>query len=299
MLSMKEFGELIATKRKELGYTQETFAKKLGITPQAVSKWENGIGYPDITLFPAIADVFDMTTDELFGREVTVREEPEPEEEILQDDVFEDAETADECEYCEAEEVNDSENRKAENSNDKITIDLSFIKSLGKDIANGLKGFKSDVEASIKNAGINRGNTAQEAQTSDRVDCVLESFNSIYARLCNSCEAKIIKSDRFEIKAWGSKKFIDSLSFGVTNGKLNVVMKNYASVNERNHIEIYVNFDKGEMIDVNTSGAVDLDIEPDFGIASFVTSGACDVNAKNFGQVVSKLSGACSRLGDL
>lgn len=42
MLSMKEFGELIATKRKEFGYTQETFAGKLGITPQAVSKWENG-----------------------------------------------------------------------------------------------------------------------------------------------------------------------------------------------------------------------------------------------------------------
>ncbi|MBQ8623969.1 MAG: helix-turn-helix transcriptional regulator [Oscillospiraceae bacterium] len=40
---MKEFGELIASKRKELGYTQEAFAGKLGITPQAVSKWENGV----------------------------------------------------------------------------------------------------------------------------------------------------------------------------------------------------------------------------------------------------------------
>lgn len=43
MLSMREFGELIATKRKEFGYTQETFAGKLEITPQAVSKWENGV----------------------------------------------------------------------------------------------------------------------------------------------------------------------------------------------------------------------------------------------------------------
>ena len=57
MLNMKEFGSLISVNRKKANLTQEAFAAKLGITPQAVSKWENGVGYPDITLVPAISDI--------------------------------------------------------------------------------------------------------------------------------------------------------------------------------------------------------------------------------------------------
>ena len=43
MLNMKEFGSLISVNRKKANLTQEAFAAKLGITPQAVSKWENGV----------------------------------------------------------------------------------------------------------------------------------------------------------------------------------------------------------------------------------------------------------------
>ena len=43
MRDMKEFGQLITKKRKQAGLTQNQFAEKLGITPQAVSKWENGV----------------------------------------------------------------------------------------------------------------------------------------------------------------------------------------------------------------------------------------------------------------
>ena len=67
MMSMAEFGKYIYCKRKEKGFTQETFASLLGITPQAVSKWENGIGYPDITLFQEIARVLGVSIDDLFG----------------------------------------------------------------------------------------------------------------------------------------------------------------------------------------------------------------------------------------
>ena len=54
MLSMKEFGELIISKRKEFGYTQETLANKLRITPQAVSKWERDLSCPDINSLPTM-----------------------------------------------------------------------------------------------------------------------------------------------------------------------------------------------------------------------------------------------------
>ena len=58
-------GPRIAFYRRQKGLTQEQFAEKLGVTGQAVSKWENDISCPDITLLPQIADFFGITVDEL------------------------------------------------------------------------------------------------------------------------------------------------------------------------------------------------------------------------------------------
>ena len=63
------FSEIIAKYRKELGLTQEGLALKLGVTNQAVSKWESGQSCPDIALLPPLADLFGITLDQLFGRE--------------------------------------------------------------------------------------------------------------------------------------------------------------------------------------------------------------------------------------
>jgi len=52
-----------------LELTQEQLAEKLGITAQAVSKWENDISCPDISILPKLADIFGVTIDELLGRE--------------------------------------------------------------------------------------------------------------------------------------------------------------------------------------------------------------------------------------
>lgn len=68
-------GNTIATLRKEKGMTQEALANALGVTNQAVSKWESDQSCPDISLLPSIADLFDVSIDHLFGRESAVKNE--------------------------------------------------------------------------------------------------------------------------------------------------------------------------------------------------------------------------------
>lgn len=56
--------------RKKNGFSQEELAQKLGVTFQAVSKWENAKAAPDIAFLPVMADIFGCYIDELFSREV-------------------------------------------------------------------------------------------------------------------------------------------------------------------------------------------------------------------------------------
>ena len=63
-------GKRIAHLRKEKGLTQEELAQHMGISPQAVSKWENDQTCPDISALPKLARLFGVTVDELLeGRE--------------------------------------------------------------------------------------------------------------------------------------------------------------------------------------------------------------------------------------
>lgn len=58
-------GKTIAALRKKIGLTQSELAERLNISNKAVSKWENGQGYPDISLFPALANIFGVSIDYL------------------------------------------------------------------------------------------------------------------------------------------------------------------------------------------------------------------------------------------
>lgn len=63
---MIKLGEKIRSLRKQKNISQEVFANYLGVSFQAVSKWENGNTMPDVTMIPAIASFFGVSTDELF-----------------------------------------------------------------------------------------------------------------------------------------------------------------------------------------------------------------------------------------
>ncbi len=67
-------GNKISECRKQRGMTQDALAQLLGVTNQAVSKWESDQSCPDVMLLPKIADIFDLSIDALFDR--APKEEP-------------------------------------------------------------------------------------------------------------------------------------------------------------------------------------------------------------------------------
>ena len=64
---MKTIGDNIKKRRLSAGLSQSQLAEKLGISSQAVSKWETNFSQPDITLLPEIATVFGVRIDDLFS----------------------------------------------------------------------------------------------------------------------------------------------------------------------------------------------------------------------------------------
>lgn len=80
---MASIAENIAGYRKARGLTQEQLGERLGVTNQAVSKWESAVSHPDILLLPKIADVLGITLEELYGIE-----NPHPTEERVTADAF-------------------------------------------------------------------------------------------------------------------------------------------------------------------------------------------------------------------
>ena len=74
MYQLNQFCNIITALRKERGWTQTNLADRIGIAPQSVSKWECGVGYPDVTLFPVIADLFGVPIGVLFGETTSEKE---------------------------------------------------------------------------------------------------------------------------------------------------------------------------------------------------------------------------------
>ncbi len=69
-------GNNIKKYRREKDMTQEALAELIGVSPQAVSRWENGTTYPDMELIPVLANLFGASTDMLFGMPESQKEIP-------------------------------------------------------------------------------------------------------------------------------------------------------------------------------------------------------------------------------
>ena len=78
-MDAEKFGGFVQLRRKELGLSQAALAEKLHVTAKAVSRWERGVGFPDIKLLEPLADALEITIVELMHSQKI--QEPLPKEE--------------------------------------------------------------------------------------------------------------------------------------------------------------------------------------------------------------------------
>ena len=78
----EKFGKFIQKLRKEKNMTQKQLGEKLNITDKAISKWERGLSFPDISMLNSIAETFDITVIELLNCEIGVKDEIDVEKAI-------------------------------------------------------------------------------------------------------------------------------------------------------------------------------------------------------------------------
>ena len=64
-MKKQALGMMISTLRKEKGMTQLELAEQMGVTDKAVSKWERDLSFPDINSIPKLAEIFEVSVDEL------------------------------------------------------------------------------------------------------------------------------------------------------------------------------------------------------------------------------------------
>lgn len=64
-MHMQRMGERIGILRQEKGMTQSVLAERLGITPQAISKWERGLSFPDLSRLEELAKMLEVSVDYL------------------------------------------------------------------------------------------------------------------------------------------------------------------------------------------------------------------------------------------
>ncbi len=68
-MDTQKTGAYLAVLRKAKGLTQQGSADRLGVSNKTVSKWESGGGFPDITVLPALAELYGVTADDILAGE--------------------------------------------------------------------------------------------------------------------------------------------------------------------------------------------------------------------------------------
>lgn len=150
--SSETLGRRIARLRLARTATQERLAKELNVSPQAVSKWENDINYPDISLLPDLARFLGVSVDELLsGASASTQETAAQENAAAQESAAEVVSVAADEPAEIVEEPNEQENQGITTQSSGFSFGKLFGKSM-------VKAEKNDEADGSKKKGVRLGN---------------------------------------------------------------------------------------------------------------------------------------------
>lgn len=284
MLDMDKFGQLIMDKRKKAGLTQESFAARLGITPQAVSKWENGLTYPDVTLFPQIAQILDLPIATLFGEEA-----PQTKTCAARfEDTYKGLPLVYKSESCACY------SSKKVMKTDENTLTVFFTDGSYGDLSSRTVKNCGAGEIYIKKAEKHDRDDDIDENTPNEISEFLEKFDTVRVSVACACDVYINSAKERKILAKGSKRFIASLKYRVENKELIVEMrpKNDRSFGGENRIDIWMDISKGKGIYTVVNGSALCRCQPSFEHASISINGSGDFTLSEVDELRATVNGS-------
>ena len=281
------FAKTVAEQRKKKNMTQEDLARRLGITPQAVSKWENGIGLPDVALFPSIAEILDLSINELFGLPRESGASERTDDSVPQ--TFEGLPLAVKVDRL----ICYSDKTVKKNADTEILFaDGSRVDILSGRVINRGTG---EIRV-IRTTDFSREDLGGEIVTRCKE---FPAFSSMSVFLSYCCELKVLVDTQGvpRMRAKGRERLLNYLETGVEDGKLTLRLdvQGQKNGNPRDtvcEIELYVPFECGEDLHLSISGLAEAAVSPCFARAEIAISGCGEVTARSFDELTARIAGS-------
>ena len=282
MFNANDFGKMIAEKRKQKGLTQEDLSGLLGISPQAVSKWENGVGLPDVTLFPPLAEALGLPIEALFG-------------------------------------VNRQKEKTVGYTGPDYLNGLPFVSSVGavavysnktvEKCENGVVTFSDGSTADLRTGTVvNRGtgeiiltegqkpnaDSTGDSSESSSFKTEPDSFDSVQISL-PPCTLEIVTATTPALQIDGPEWFIEAVDWSVDDSTFRLeVLDLVNKVSNASDVRITLScpFDVGKTLDLELNGSAVCNIQPDFSSVNLTENGSGETKLKNGDDVNVEINGS-------
>ncbi|HBN82937.1 MAG TPA: hypothetical protein DDZ89_03765 [Clostridiales bacterium] len=295
MYQIVGLGKRIATYRKRAGLTQEELAEKLNITGQAVSKWENEISFPDVTILPEIALVLNTTMEKLFGNDQPQGTRPDPFSVFPQSrgknmrltHVYEGT-------ACYSEkEIKTIESEKVL-FKDGSCADLRLLTIVNKGTGEILFDYNEKLQLSLVDDTVTQLN-----EVYDHIHSIDLTLNSADFTVAQSADHKTY------VNATGTPYFIAGLKVEKKDQSLIIkhaqTGQDHGNSHGMNKLTILLGIETGRVIKGTFNGSGDIHVDVPFEHGNLAINGSGSIRTKDMGAFEGKINGSgdisCGKIG--